>query len=541
MPDSTDPQPGWTGRPQGREVWQWAAAGVAGLAVLLTFLYLVRFAYPVNDDWSFAASGRDAGVWASVASYWNDFGGRWSAGILLYGLGVFPDLPAVYPLLIALLFALLAGSGWILLHVLGLRDRQRLCIATIVLAAVQFCVLPILDIGTLGPRHAVPETVYWVSGAVNYSLAYPLIILAAWGACTVRRAWLGWAIAIAGGLWISGLSEMAGIGAAAVGAGLGLLGHRRGWALCASALAGTGIVALAPGNLKRLDILRHDVQAEAGLSQLPRAMGHAAVLLGSHLRDWLLNPALAAGCGIAAWWGAATAQLAGARPRLAVLVVGGGALAAAWAVAVPTIALVGFLEARHEGLVSLVAVAGLLGASCLAGRAWPAAVHGMALHRMWLVWLAVALAWTCLVASPIRPGGLGAAGPIVLCLGAALLYAGLRSGRAAGWLLAFGLLLQPAWWQAASDAFGKAPALRDRQRERDAEVERLIAAGFDRVVVPWLGDRAGMPLTIRNYELQPGWMVEAYAAYLRLKEVRISTRVDRPMGLIDRPPKPAQP
>lgn len=541
MPDSTDPQPGWTGRPQGREVWQWAAAGVAGLAVLLTFLYLVRFSYPVNDDWSFAASGRDAGVWASVASYWNDFGGRWSAGILLYGLGVFSDLPAVYPLLIALLFALLAGSGWILLHVLGLRDRQRLCIATIVLAAVQFCVLPILDIGTLGPRHAVPETVYWVSGAVNYSLAYPLIILAAWGACTVRRAWLGWAIAIAGGLWISGLSEMAGIGAAAVGAGLGLLGHRRGWALCAAAVAGLGVVALAPGNLKRLEILRHDVQAEAGLSQLPRAMGYAAWLLGLHLRDWLLNPAFAACCGVAAWWGASTAAPAPARPRLAVLIVGGGAIATAWAMAVPTFAFVGFLEARHEGLVSLFAVAGMLVAAWLAGRAWPRMAAGRIWRGLWLAWTGAALAWICLVPSPIEPRGLDAVAPILLCLGACLVVAGLRGAGVAGWMLAIALLVQPAWWQAASDAFGKAPVLRERQRARDDEVDRLKAAGFDRVVVPWLGDSKTLPLSIRNYELQTGWMVEVYGSYHRLKEVRISTRVDRPMGLIDRPPKPAQP
>lgn len=538
---ANDPQTAPMARLEGREAWHWGVAGAAALAVLLTFLYLVRFAYPVNDDWSFAAAGRDAGVWSSVSSYWNDFGGRWSAGILLYGLGVFPDLPAAYPLLIAALLAAQIGAGWLLLQALGLRDRQRLWISAMVLAAVQYTALPVLDVGNLGPHVALPETLYWVSGAVNYSLSYPLIALVAWLACRLRRRWAGWGIAILGGLWISGLSEMAGIGAAAVGIVLGCMGHRRGWVLAAAALAGLGIVACAPGNAKRLEILRQESQGGSGLTHIPQAMWHATAVMGQRWLAWLLNPAIVALLGIAAHLGGHTPAPDGARACRPLLALAVAAVVATWGMAVPTMALVGFLEARHEGLISLCAVAALVGISWKLGQTWPAAVQGRRCRRVWLAWLGVAIAVRYAHPPAVAPLGTGWCALILLCAGGICVVQGFRGMRIAGAALACGLLMQPTWWQGLGDAWGKAPALRARQQERDDEVARLVAAGFDRVLLPWLAERKDMPRTIRIYELQPGWMVEAYGGYHRLRQVRISPRIAQPMGIIDPPEASPQP
>lgn len=520
----------------GRPAVSWYIAGGAALLLLLTYLYLVRFAYPVNDDWSFATTGRDAGVWQALATYWNDFGGRWSAGILLYGMGICGDaLPSVYPLLIAVLAAALVSAGWPLLRCCGVDDPRRLWLGTMALAAIQFTALPVLEIGNLGAHAAMPETVYWVSGGVNYALAYPVIAWSAWLACRARLAWLGWSLAVGCGLVVSALSEMAGICAAAVGAALGCCGHRRGWALMAAAIAGLGIVALAPGNLKRLEILRDEVQADAGLAKLPQAALYAAWFTGMRLLSWLADPAVVVACGVAAWCGTATRAVASPRPRAQVLIVGGATLAAAWAMALPTFALVGFLEARHEGLVSLVAVAGMLLTACLAGRAWPDAVAAAWMRRVWLGWLGIAFLHICLLPSPIEPAGVDWLPPLGLCAGLACVAMGWRGAAVAGPALAIALFLQPSWWQALADAGGKAPALHARQMHRDAEVRRLVASGIDRVVLPWLGDPKRQPRTIRIYEVQDGWMLDVYLHYFRLREARFSDRIDGPLELVDRP------
>lgn len=513
----------------------WLFAGGAALLVLLTYLWLVRFAYPANDDWSFATAGRDVGVWAAFVAYWNDFGGRWASILPLHALGWFSDLPAVYPLLTALVFAALVGAGWPLLYALGLRERRLLWIGTLILAAVQFTALPVLDIGDLGPHVAMPETVYWQSGALSYAIAYPILTLTTWLACTTRRAWLGWLVAVVGGVVVSGLSEMAGILAVTLGVSLGLAGWRRGWVLAAAAAAGFGLVACAPGNLKRLAVLREQVQAGAGSSKLPRAMLDALWMSGGHLRYWLLNPAVVALCGGAAWWGSLTREAAGVHPRRRVLIAGLATLAAIWSMAVPTFALVGFLEARHESLVSLTAIAGLLVTAVLAGRAWPDRLQGLVARRAWLAWMAAAILIRCLLPSPIEPTGVEWLARLGLCAGLLCVVLGLYGRQVAGVLLALGLVLQPAWWQAVMDACVKAPELYAKQRARDDEVRRLIASGITSIALPWLGDKKKQPRTIRIYELQPGWMVDGYAGYYRLSRVRLSPRVTSPMELVLRP------
>lgn len=514
----------------------WLVAGGAALLVLLTYLWLVRFAYPVNDDWSFAAAGRDVGVWAAFVAYWNDFGGRWASILPLHALGWFSDLPAVYPLLTAFVFAALVGAGWPLLYALGLRERRLLWIGTLILAAVQFTALPVLDIGNLGPHVAMPETVYWQSGALSYAIAYPILTLTAWLACTTRLAWLGWTVAVAGGVVVSGLSEMAGILAVALGVALGLAGWRRGWVLAAAAAAGFGLVACAPGNLKRLAVLREQVQAGAGSSKLPRAMIDSAWMCGVHLRDWLLNPAVVALCGCAAWWGAQMRDAAGTHPRRLVLITGLTTLAATWSMAVPTFALVGFLEARHEGLVSLTAIAGLVVTAVLAGRAWPDRLQGLAARRAWLVWMAAAVLVRCLLPSPIEPRGVEWLAQFGLCAGLLCVVLGFYGRNVAGVLLALGLVLQPAWWQAVADACVKAPELYAKQRARDDDVRRLKASGITSIALPWLGDPKQRPRTIRIFELQPGWMVDAYAGYFGLSRVHMSPRITSPMELVVGPP-----
>jgi len=513
-------------------------AALAALPVLLTYLGLAVYAYPTSDDWGFAAAGRDAGVAASLAGYWSGNGGRWLTAFLLYALGWIPRLPEAYPLLIALTLAGFVAANALVARCLGLTTWRGLLVATAVLSSVQLTALPLLDgIGNLGPHLATPETLYWVSGAWPYSSAYLLLAGAAWLVLTPVPRWLAWSGCLGLGAALSGLSELAGLLGLLLGVALGLGGCRRGWILGLAAGVGFGVAAAAPGNLARLALLRQDGEAGAGLAQLPAALLAGLRFSLGHLRDWLLDPAIAC-LGVAlVWWGALLPPTPGAwRRRCAVAAA--AVVLGTWGLALPALALVGFLEARHEGLVSFAAVAGILVVAVLAGRAWPEVRQ----QRRWRLaaagWILAAAAWRWGWPSPLSP--LGAwTGPVLFggLGGLVLLWVRGRPGLLGG-VLALALLAQPAWWQAIADGFGKAPKLLHLQQFRDRAVRQLVAGGSTDVILPWLGGNERLPRTLRLYEVQSGWMADGYAAYFGLRNLAFSDRILGPVPWRRRPPPP---
>lgn len=521
--------------PMTAEVRSGSAVAMAAL-VVATYAMLCLYAYPANDDWFFASAGRDQGVLASLSSYWQGTGGRWAAVLPLYALGWSSHLPAIYPFLAALNLAALFAAGVLLAHLAGLRSWPRLLAAGLVLGAVQFTALTVLDIGTLGPHAAMPETVYWMSGAWAYAMAYPLLAAALWAMWAAAR-WPAVAVLAVVGLVVPGMSETAAVLAIVLGLAGAAAGNPRGWILAGAALAGFGLGAMAPGNLQRLALLRSEVDAQSGLAKLPGAMLACLGATATHLRDWLLNPAVLALLAVAGRLGAAAQPPpAGAERawRRRAVAAAAAVPVGVWAASVPSVALVGFLEARQEGIVSLAAVAGLAITAFAAGRGWAGSWPSR-----WMPWvLAVALLAAAVARlvwrSPIAPMPWWVHALAATTLAAAT-FALLRRHPAGLMLvLAAALLWQPAWWQAVADATGKAPRLSRRQHARDQEVLRLAGLGYRHMALPWLGEAGDQPRTIRIYEIQPGWMADGYAGYFRLEKVVLATSLVHPMPM--RPP-----
>jgi len=517
---------------------RWLIILIPATLVLATYLWLCVYAYPATDDWFQASGGRDHGVWTSVASYWHGTGGRWFMALLVFSLGLFPDLSAAYPLLVLANIVALVGAGTLIVKCWGINGAKALILATMLLAALQFTCLPMLDVGNIGPHTATPETIYWLSGSWPYAGAYPLLAVAAWLILGSVPGWFRWCGCIVIGLLVSGLSEMAAVAGVMVGATLGGCGRRHGWVLAAASAVGFGISMASPGNLNRLAMLRQEVQSGAGISKLPAAMLNSLQFTAIHLVDWLTQPALiAAGLLVFSHSSRQPTSLT-VRPRWC-LFAGIGTIVGVWAMAIPTLALVGFLEARHEGLVGLFAVAGLLSTAALVGRAWPLLLSASVSVPLVAIWFSIAIATRLYWPSPISPLGRWSDILAAACLLILLIAWMRRDQRILVALSAVTLLWQPSWWQAIADATGKAPTLDRKVHARDHVVKALVDTGQTQIVIPWLGAQEIQPRTIRIYEVQPGWMADGYAAYFRISRLIISERVETPRPARLSPTAPA--
>lgn len=519
--------------PQERRLFSgWWIAVAAAIMVIGTYSLLCQFAYPVNDDWIYASNGRDRGMFTSLNSYWHDTGGRWLSACLLYSLGFFQDLPGSYPLLAFLTLGSIVAAGWPLMRLVKPGSWRITLGMTMVLAATQCVALPLLTgIGNLGPHVAMPETVYWMSGAWTYAIAYPLLAFAVWGLIAGPR-WLAWSTAVAAGLLLSGLSETAAILAGVTGCALGLSGCRRGWALMAAAIAGFTFCAFSPGNLHRMEMLRREVQTAGGIEALPTAMLNAVGFTLGRVRDWCFNPAVTVLALILCWWAANLPVETVRIWRWRVLIGLGALFVGVWAAAVPSFALVGFLEGRQEGLISLLAVPAILSISYMIGRGFPSLIQGSFGWTVAFLFLLTSVVVQTGWLLPISPIGnwIGCiAAPIAVVLLLAVFCDWWQ--RALMMLMALALLWQPAWWQAVADLGGKAPNLHRRQCSRDQEVRTLIREAHQEIVLPYLAQPELQPRTIRIYEVQPGWMADGYGTYFGVKKILFSDRIQTPMPL----------
>jgi hypothetical protein len=509
--------------PTFRDLWPlWLVAPM----VVLVFASLVPYAYPVNDDWHFAAVGRDSGIWHSVSVYWRHGGGRVLAAALTSACGLLGELPLIYPRLIAAVLSLILLGGLPLVALLRPATRGQAALAAVALAATQFAAMPVLrGIGNLGPYVATPETLYWLGGSFSYSLAYPVLALGLWALVRVR-GWVGWVTPGLAGLAAAGLSETAAILAGAVGAAAVLAGCRRGWVLLGAGLMGLLVCAAAPGNLARLAVLRQQIDPQAGLARLPIAAATATVWLVGRLGEWLLDPSVVAAALLAAWHGAGLVDpfLARRLTRAAVVVVGG-----VWAAAIPSFALIGFLEARQEGLFSLVAVPALIGLAAAIGAIWTGCRHSVRALVLATGWTAAAMLRQALAARDVcDPGSWTAVVGLVLALVGLIGLLAHWRGSLAG-LMALGLLWHQGVWQAVGDRQAKAPAVHACQLARDAEVRRLVEAGHTSIAVPWLGEASRQPRTIRLYEVQTPGGVAAYREYFGLTALHLFNGIDKPV------------
>lgn len=458
------------------------------LAVLAVYVLLALCAYPALDDWMFASAGRDQGVVRSLTTYYHGWGGRWTSGIVLYGLGLLPGLAWCYPLLV---LAGLAGAAWGLGRIAGWRIA--------LLAGVPL--LAWLPSPAEGP--------YWMSGGVTYLLPVLLLLPVATLPAGRSHAVLRLLVGAAAG----GCSETAAVlvGAALCAACL-LHDRRHAWTL-AGASAGALVLLLAPGNQARWEHIagpaRPDLMA-ACLAALPATLAQ----LGAILRDALLSPLAPALAALALHLPlSAPAPRAGpAGLAIAALLAAGGAALLA------SNATVGFIEGRQSNVIWLhLALSLVLGAWLLLGRLEPRRHAGVLLAWWAAAWVAVALR---------DADGVGVLlCTLAACAGAA--WVGWRSWRMglivpAAWL-AVAALGSPLLPTACADLV-RAPLRRIEQAERDTAVARLRATGARAVRVPLLTPEYRAQ-TISVGDLQTGhWATAGYAAYHGLERVVVDPR-----------------
>jgi hypothetical protein len=525
---STRAVPGGLAGGDARARAAWGVLFAVVVAVLAVHLALTRYAYPAADDWGYIAGSRDLGWWAVVTNYLRFNAGRWTFAIIYHLLAVVGDLPAWYPTLVLGLQGLLVGGAWLFVARLPLPRVERGGLAAAV-AAVLLAAMPTLAYGTLGWITATPETLYWLPGGCTYALAMPGLALAAWAALAPGRArpgsrmsWLAAALGVA----VAGLSEMSGLGAVAVGLALAVAGVRRAWWLFGGACVGIGLCALAPGNYRHIADI--DVQTVPLVDRLPRAALFDLQIVAHDLWGWATCAAVLGALLVAAGLGSRSASAAGAeawepgRWRRAAVALATAVPVTVGLLAAPTVLFVGFLEARHQGIIALLAVPMALGAAWCAGRGWPG-LSGLSGGWRWAaggVIAALCIAGPCL--SPLEVPAWGpwcAVAGGVVALGAIMGWCR-RAAWGAPLLVAAGLAMSPSVWRALDD-LPRASALSALQHQRDHAVGYAASLGCQRVAVPFLGrrDQRRVPRTIELYELQPGWMVEGYARYYRLHEV----------------------
>lgn len=232
------------------EKWLCISAITAVLVVALTLFW---YAHPWADDFARAYKGRTQGVVPATILEYFTWTGRWAATGLDYFLTSSFDLVRLYPLLLMINPALLAGSLYLLLRAAGVgaTRAQRLFLTGAALA--------IYWVGMPHPG----ETIYWLTGGDSSlaGLSVSLLLLAGLlrhPAPTMRSS-----VAVGAGLSLlavlaTGFHELFGLLLCIVLVGGALRAwlardpRRWIWTAClVAALVGFLVVYLAPGNAVR--------------------------------------------------------------------------------------------------------------------------------------------------------------------------------------------------------------------------------------------------------------------------------------------------
>lgn len=231
-------------------------AGTVGL-VLAVAVGLLLFTHPMSDDLCNVVSARERGLLGALRHEYLHWGGRWASLLPVVG---FPALIAVRPLYPAVLLALLV------LHVLSLRQlvgsallrpgQGRLgWVLTLALVAIWWAGLP----------HP-GQSLYWLEGAMVYSLNVSLLLLVLAGLARLseapgRRRGVATLLLALLAFVAAAFHELIALlfGAAFLtGAAVARLGRDPRWTAWAAASAATALglatVVLAPGNEVRQEL-----------------------------------------------------------------------------------------------------------------------------------------------------------------------------------------------------------------------------------------------------------------------------------------------
>ena len=465
--------------------WEKRLCGAAITGALAVAAALFRYVHPLADDFARGYKGRATGVLPSVVDEYFNWTGRWASSSSSYLLTSSFDLVRLYPLLAMIAPALLAAAVPVLLRAAGVgtTGRQRLALAAGALA-----------ISWAGMPHP-GETVYWLTGGVDYltGLALSLLLLA--GLLREQSARLPvvegaglclLAVLATGFHEIVGLVLCLALAGGTLRAGLARDPRRGRWMAClAAALAGFLAVAAAPGNAVR-----------RAAFPLAGDLGVAALLTvkqGFEVVPWILDLRLLTGTALLLLL--APEALAGRQPRtrawdvwIAALTwlaaVGAAFAAASWAIGAP-------MPGRMLAGIYLVFLAG------------------------WF-WVLVMLAQRC--AGRREP----------------LLTATPPMRRVAVALFATSLLLTGNTWRALLDLRSDAPAFGAAMRDRWRTLATARARGAGDAVVARLPAR---PRSYAGFELHEDpayWENWGVAHYFGLRSVRLAGQgpapASRPQG-----------
>jgi hypothetical protein len=502
----------------------WAAGlalAIAGV-VLVLFVGMTTYAYPALDDWFSAADGRDRGIFPSLASYWQGTGGRWVAASLLYSLGLVQNMVHWYPLLLAISVTFIALTPLPLLLAAGTPKDRRL-LAVILVSAILLSSLPTITYGNLGWHVPTFETLYWASGSWTYALAAPFLATAIAIALRSTSPTAIPALVLLG-IFITGLSETAAILAIGSGIMLGLCGCRRAWWLVGAASVGFIASVLAPGNAQRAKVLESQVTHASPWERIPDAVQMAFGLAANRLGQWLSHPAMVMGIVFASTLGAeqGRSDAMAWRRRLWIVLAALPFLIAVSAF--PSLLLVGFLEGRQEGVLSLVATSWLLTAGWLAGRAFGPIRSTLTLSILAALAISIHLAVSPLTWDPLAIYGMAGGG--ILIVGGWWRWCTHRGP----WLavaVVGGVLLNPWLWTVATDAVYRSPNLRQAQRQRDRQIAEWLAKGQDSLAIPWLGRQEILPRSTNRFEIQQNWIGDGYTRYLGVRRYILVPGLDR--------------
>jgi hypothetical protein len=487
---------GWLPRISG-----WLLAGAVAAVAVVAVIPLF-FAQPLGDDFCNALNVREhgfAGAWLREYLGW---GGRWAGTVVACGFPALVDPVTGYAgALLVVQAAVFAGFYGLLRVLLPEPDERRPALAA---AALLHALL------WTGMPHP-GQTVYWLEGAIVYSLDVSLwLLLVAWLLRAPRapagRARL--ALGLGGALVIGAFHELfalvfgalAGVGAVVA---LRLRDPRwRAWAAVAlgAALALASVV-LAPGNEARIAVVNPEPPGAGRVLALtvltwvrildaPLARGGAIGQLTA--LDWVAEPKLLAATLLLATW-----------PRLRRLRPGAPGPDA------------GFLRALAPALLVAALTGAFFAGAQAAGRPLPLrALNG--LYAVFLVgWLGTAVLW-------LRPG---------LPEGPAT--ASLRGLAHA--VLALALVTSTNFKLAVRDlAEGRLVAF-ERAMEARREAARELAARGDgntleiRPVTPWPATYFRSDLPDIAPELRQCWV-----RWSGLAGIRTGDPAERPEGLVSK-------
>lgn len=284
--------------------WPWDRIAVAGVAaaVILTLLLSVFFIFPatpIADDFWRALRPAQRGWWRYM---WEDmylkWTGRWSGIGLASAVHPRVDLLRDYAILLSLLYLVHVAAAYAFCRML-LRETasRRACLLLgLALWAIIWAGLP-----------APGETVYWISGGIDYQLSTSLaVIFLAW--LTSPSAAAGWRTTArtlglcALALVATGMHEMiAAMLVVVVGIGTAIAWKARHpqrivWTVvCLATLIGALIAILAPGNAVR------GTRFENG-GNLVAAIRITIIVFLKHVPAWACDPKLlAASVALLAW------------------------------------------------------------------------------------------------------------------------------------------------------------------------------------------------------------------------------------------------